>query len=490
MKTQTNRTPGHRWSAPLLCAIPLFLLAGCGSQTSISGVVAPVVDSGKPVKIWKYEVWATEENALKQLVSRFNEDLAQRRPEYEQRRETEAKKRLQDDIAVAEALASAAKQHSALKDSLLAVNKQLQPFRPGWDHLAGDGYAEEFLDPSTEIDQQKAELRHQFDEAAKSYKESLGKPTPSTVSAADAFRNRYGTNGTAPRYTPAPAVSATAQQQSLAAYNVAAAKYRLLLDAITSGSITPAPQTPAVWLQEAKLRIKRISLMRENLALKENAKRAYSSVPAFVSFSYGSDPASFMLVCEENLETVRRSGLPRLQPPGSAVEKEWNELTHNELWARIRGTNQQAVSTQAAEPLALSGRGSTDGKTGEVATFLFTRADEDGRFRLNLPGGHAWCFFVIGHRHPPGEVGADYQLAKENYHWFKQKNVTLGHTVKFQASDRVEYTLKTQTSGLLETLTSDNSDACLENILKQKYGLKYCHGSDPYDRSKQPRGPD
>ena len=87
-------------------------------------------------------------------------------------------------------------------------------------------------------------------------------------------------------------------------------------------------------------------------------------------------------------------------------------------------------------------------------------------------------------------MGADYQLAKENYHWFKQKNVTLGHTVKFQASDRVEYTLKTQTSGLLETLTSDNSDACLENILKQKYGLKYCHGSDPYDRSKQPRGPD
>jgi hypothetical protein len=464
-------------------------------------VVAPVADHGKSVKIWKYEVWAVEENALKQLVARFNQDLAQRRPEFEQRREAEAKKRLQDDIAVAEALTDAAKQHYALRRSLLAVNKQLQPFRPGWDHLAGDGYAEEFLDPSAEIEQQKAELRHQFDEAAKSYKESLGKPTPSTVSAADAFRNRYGNTGTVPRYTPPPAASATAQQQSLAAYNVAAAKYRLLLDAITSGSITPVPQTPAAWVQEAQLRLKRISLMREHSALKDKVIQTYASVPGFVPFLDGfagwRNDGSFAIVSDlspadvEGVpEHVRRSGLPRPQPPDSVVEKEWNELTHKELWSRIYGTNQQTVSTQAIEPLALSGRGSTDGKTGEAATFLFTRADEDGKFRLALAGGNTWCFFVIGRTRPPAEGAADYRETKVNYHWFKQKNVALGHTVKFQASDRVEYTLKTETSAFLETLTSDNSVACFENILKQKYGLKYCHGSDPYDRSKQPRGMD
>jgi len=76
-------------------------------------------------------------------------------------------------------------------------------------------------------------------------------------------------------------------------------------------------------------------------------------------------------------------------------------------------------------------------------------------------------------------------MTKSTYHWFKQKNVAVGHTVKCQAPVRGEYTIRTDNSGLIEFLTSDDSAACFENILKQKYALKYCHGSDPYVRPKQ-----
>jgi hypothetical protein len=93
------------------------------------------------------------------------------------------------------------------------------------------------------------------------------------------------------------------------------------------------------------------------------------------------------------------------------------QLKHEMLFDRIYNNGLTNQNSEMTNLVGLSGGTSAKNTDNGWQMFLFTDSTKDGIFRLSLPHGRTWCFFVIGLDSHGGAC------------WFKRKTFLIGRGI-------------------------------------------------------------